>query len=253
MKRSLLFLILLAPALAGAADSPSAMGPNDLFAQANQLLEKGDTEKSQEIYQSLVRQGFESSELYYNLGNLAYRRGERGKAVLWYERALRLSPRDSDARFNLSLAQSHIKDTGESFSERLVTYFSTNELSWLLTLFIWVFFGLLGARLMGWIPAGAGADAGLWMTGLLLIFTGAWFGANIAIDREPQAVVVAPPGEVRNGPGTDYAVGFTVPEGSKVVILNRRPDWVQVGVPQQGLKGWMPADDVESISAQPLS
>ncbi len=63
-----------------------------------------------------------------------------------------------------------------------------------------------------------------------------------------MAIVVAPPGEVRNGPGQEYAVGFTIPEGSKVLILNQRPDWVQVGVPQQGLKGWMPANEVEAIS-----
>jgi uncharacterized protein YgiM (DUF1202 family) len=59
--------------------------------------------------------------------------------------------------------------------------------------------------------------------------------------------VIKAPGEVRNGPGQDYAVGFTVPEGSKVTLLNRRPEWSQIGVPQQGLKGWIPSSEIEPI------
>ena len=62
-----------------------------------------------------------------------------------------------------------------------------------------------------------------------------------------------PPGEVRNGPGPDYAVGFTVPEGSSVLLLSRRPDWTQVGVPSQGLKGWMPNSEVEAVELTPAS
>lgn len=87
----------------------------------------------------------------------------------------------------------------------------------------------------------------LWSTGLLLVIFSFWYMAHTVGDSQYQAIVVQGPGEVRNGPGVDYAVGFTIPEGTEVLILNERADWKQVGIPQQGLKGWMPAEDIEKI------
>ena len=76
-------------------------------------------------------------------------------------------------------------------------------------------------------------------------------GTQIWNTNKPWAVVTALPGEVRNGPGTDYAVGFTVPEGSKVLILNKRPEWTQIGAPIEGLKGWIPTKEIEEIKLKP--
>jgi hypothetical protein len=244
MKKLFLMLLAVAPLLAYAE---TASSPNDQFTQGNQAYEKGDVEKAAEIYQGLVRQGFESAELYYNLGNLYYRKGERGKAVLWYERAQRLAPRDADIQFNLSLARSHIKEDEGGLIRRIFLYFTGNELSVLLALLLWAFFGILGARMIGWIKSDSWPTVTLWFSGFLLVFTGAWFGSAITFDRQQVGVVTSPPGEVRNGPGQDYAVGFTIPEGSNVLIMNKRPDWTQVGVLNQGLKGWMPNGEVEPI------
>jgi len=98
-----------------------------------------------------------------------------------------------------------------------------------------------------------GSQAATWVFGLCLLFFGTWFGFGIYETRQPFAIVTTPPGEVRNGPGTEYAVGFTIPEGSKVLVLNKRPEWTQVGVQQQGLKGWMPTQELELIEWMRLS
>ncbi len=244
MKKILfLFLIIAAPLFA--QNDPAS--PNDRFAAANQALEKGDMDKANEIYQALIAQGFQSAELYYNIGNLHYRRGERGKAVLWYERALRLAPRDADIQFNLSLATSHIKDNEKDFLQRIFMTFTMNELSIALALLLWLFFGIVGARTLGWITSESWPGVTLWLSGSLLALVFAWTGVAFAMEHQPAGVVINPPGEVRNGPGPDYAVGFTIPEGSHVLLLNRRPDWTQVGVPNQGLKGWIPNSEVEAV------
>ncbi len=244
MKKLLLMVLLTLPRFTHAEPAGS---PNDQFTQANQFYEKGEFEKAAELYQGLAGQGFGGAELFYNLGNVFYRKGERGKAVLWYERAQRLAPRDTDIQFNLSLARSHIKDEDSGVLRRIFLYFTGNELSVLVSMLIWIFFGVLGARTIGWIKSESWPGVTLWFTGFLLVFTGTWFGVACAFDRQPVGVVVNPPGEVRNGPGQDYAVGFTIPEGSNVLILNKRPDWIQVGVLNQGLKGWMPNGDVEAL------
>ena len=255
MTRPIASRIFLAGLFAGAlmplVAAPAIDGtrPQEQFATANHALEKGALTDALPIYQSLLGKGFEGAALFYNLGNLYYRRGERGQAVLYYERALRLAPRDPDIAFNLSLARSHIKDAEDPFYRTLFLYFTTSELGVALTILSWIFFGLLGLAYLG--PSRrmeGGRRVATVVSGTLLLLTLAWFGINVSLTREPLGIVVTPPGEVRNGPGTDYAVGFTIPEGTKVLLLSQRPDWVQVGVPQPGLKGWMPANEVEPIT-----
>jgi len=231
-----------------ASDAGRKSDPHDALVEANQLFEKGDLSRALNIYQDLVQQGFEGAALYYDLGNVYFKMGERGRAVLWYERARRLAPRDSDIQFNLGLARSHLKDTGESPFERILFYFTPSELAVGASVLIWIFFILLGLRILGSIRGESWPGLALWFSGICLAVAGAWFGGTLYLVYQPTGVVIAPPGEVRNGPGEDYSVGFTMPEGSEVTILNRRPDWVQVGVVQQGLKGWMPSKDLEAIS-----
>ena len=248
--RKLFLVAFLAVGTSFASEGDSL---NGRFAAANQLFEKGDMVKAGEIYQSLIAQGFEGAELYYNLGNLHYRRGERGKAVLWYERAARLKPRDADIRFNRTLARSHIKDEEGDLLRKIFMTFTGDELSAALTVLLWLFFGLIGARTIGWIKNESWPGVAIGVNGFLLAMMAGWFAVAVAMERQPMGIVINPPGEVRNGPGMDYAVGFTVPEGSSVLLLNRRPDWTQVGLPEQGLKGWMPNAEIEAVEITPAS
>ena len=218
------------------------------FERANALYEKGDSEKALEIYRELVRQGFSGSPLYYNLGNIYYEQGNRGLSILWYERAKKLDPRDADIQFNLSLARSHIKNASEPLIQNLLSFFTTKELAWFLTFFIWGFFIVLGLVTLNWVRGETWPGVTLWSMGILLGLTALWLGFNVAYDTKPFAIVHLPPGEVRRGPGPDYAVGFTIPVGSKVIVLNKRPEWTQVGVPQEGLKGWIPTKEIEEIN-----
>ncbi len=234
------FLLLSAPLIQ--ADSLQ-----DPLLESNQAYEQGEFDKAHDGYLSLVQQGFESPSLYYNLGNASYKKGERGDAVLWYERALRLAPRDPDILFNLSLARSHLKDEEADVFQKIIFYFTDKELAFFTLLLCWIFFVVLGLEFIKGPEIETWSIPILWTTGIFLVLGGTWFGARLMAAHKPWAIVVSPPGEVRNGPGLEYAVGFTIPEGSKVVILDRRPEWSQVGVPQQGLKGWMPAKDVTPV------
>jgi hypothetical protein len=167
---------------------------------------------------------------------------------LWFERAKRVAPRDTDIQFNLSLSRSHLKDTSPEWLKNFIFYLNGNELAVIVSILLWVFLTLFGAMTLGWVKMEIWPGMTLWTTGLLLVMFGSWLGAHVIWDARKTAVVTSAPGEVRNGPGTDYAVGFTVPEGSDVVVLNERPEWTQIGVVNQGLKGWIPAAEVELIN-----
>lgn len=63
------------------------------------------------IYENVIAEQGGSLPLYYNLGNAYYRTNEPGKAILNYERALRIDANDEDTKANLEFVQSKIVDT----------------------------------------------------------------------------------------------------------------------------------------------
>ncbi len=62
------------------------------------------------IYESVLAEQGGSLSIYYNLGNAYYRDNQLGKAILNYERALRMDPADADSKANLEFVQTRIKD-----------------------------------------------------------------------------------------------------------------------------------------------
>lgn len=78
--------------------------------EADSAYIRNDFAASVEIYENILRNEGESSDIYYNLGNSYYKMNNIAKAVLNYERALLLNPGNSDIRFNLELARSKTVD-----------------------------------------------------------------------------------------------------------------------------------------------
>jgi len=77
--------------------------------EANKAYTERNFQQAIKDYEALLHQG-RSVALYYNLGNAYYRTDNITQAILNYERALRLSPGNSDIRFNLQLARSKTID-----------------------------------------------------------------------------------------------------------------------------------------------
>ncbi len=103
MKRYIFLIIIL-----------TAISPRFGFAQTAQQAAAAYANKNYpeaiELYQQLSKEQGVSSELYYNLGNAYYRNGDNGNAVLYYERSLRLNPRNKEAQANLDFLQTKLKD-----------------------------------------------------------------------------------------------------------------------------------------------
>ena len=62
------------------------------------------------IYEAVIAEQGGSLPLYYNLGNAYYRTNQPGKAILNYERALKIDANDEDTKANLEFVQSKIVD-----------------------------------------------------------------------------------------------------------------------------------------------
>ena len=66
-------------------------------------------------------------------------------------------------------------------------------------------------------------------------------------ETQPLAVVAAPVAEVRSGPGTNFPVSASVPQGHLVVVQDSKDNWQQVIIRSQGLKGWVESSTLERI------
>jgi tetratricopeptide (TPR) repeat protein len=83
---------------------------NSLWAKGNEAYSMGEFNNAIQCYSKIEKQGLVSAALYYNMGNAYYRLKENGKAILYYERTLKVDPANSDARINLQFAGAQTLD-----------------------------------------------------------------------------------------------------------------------------------------------
>ena len=222
-------------------------GPPRLL--ANRLDQAEDFAAAIEAYEAILAGGFESAELHYNLGNAYFKVGDLGRAILGWERALRLDSGDEDARSNLELARSLTADA----IEPLPRFWLLSAISWwvdllprapLLLLVVggWMTFcGSLIVRLLV-RDDGRRAMAG-WtaLSGLLVVVV---FGTNLVvrdlgIGRSERGVILADVVPVRSAPSdSDNLTLFEVHEGTAVRIDERTDSWAEI-VLDDGKVGWV--------------
>ena len=117
-KVSALVVALLSITVAFAADNHAEADAE--WQRGFEAYSSGEYGTARDAWERVAQLGYGSAELYYNLGNAYYRlglqgdspfsRGELGRAVLNYRRALRNDPSNLDVRYNLDIAVDHTND-----------------------------------------------------------------------------------------------------------------------------------------------
>jgi hypothetical protein len=267
-------LTAVGPALAGADQSAASL--RQLFEEGNRWYESGDYEQAIETYEAVLERGGVAPELYYNLGNAYFQAGELGPAVLNYERALRLSPREADTRANLNLVSSLLRDKQfvekpglvrrivawpyrhSSLGETLIAS-SALYLVLVLVLIGFVFresvfvsrvYGRISlvspGRLLGFDKT---RDFGFAMAVLFFLLAASTTSAVVK-GREARsrraAVVVQDEVAVYAAPSEDSTLQFRIHEGTHVTLGEKRPGWVQIRLPGD-LTGWIGSEAAERI------
>ena len=116
----LLPVLIIAPCAVKAKIDQSAQ---EEFFEANRAYKNDQFQKAVDGYLKLIENGFENGHIYYNLGNAYYRIGDLGRAILFFERARLLIPRDDDLIFNLSHARNQTVDAIDDFRTFSLTDF----------------------------------------------------------------------------------------------------------------------------------
>lgn len=226
------------------------------FEEANQLYRGGEYEKAASMYDRVVKNGYESAALYYNLGNAHFKLKNTPPAILNYERAKRLAPHDEDISYNLRLANLHIVDRIDPLPQlffiewwrSLIGSLASSGWSVLAIASLWcaamcgavvrlvrsvvvqrIFLGLIAASLLISV---------LGFTGTVQQYrhehndqTAIVFGASVSVKSSPDAQ------------STDL---FVIHEGVKIELLDTVGEWKKIRL-GDGKMGWMPVGEIQII------
>ena len=236
-----------------------------LAASADSAYTADDFPRAIALYSQALATDGHSPDLYYNLGNAYYRNGNIGRAIVAYNRCLRLDPANSDARANLAFVNSRIQDLPEddsSFLSRLhigiVTAVSANTWAWLA---LGVFALTLAAVAVyifgrGVLLRKVGFFGAFILATFTVYFIVVAADAAARVRDHSHAIVTVPTTFLNSIPRQPKQTDKVVPlhEGTRVEIIDSvptpddpvSPRWYNVKI-NNSTHAWLRATDVERI------
>ena len=239
----ILLLLCLSWGLVAKAETPA-----DTFALALTAHTQKNYPLAEQLYQSVLAQGVVSSELYNNLGLVYWEQKKKGKAVLYFEKAVFADPANADAQNNLKVAHASIPD----YVAPLPLAFPANVwfgLAGMASASFWGIFclGMLFAALAIWKKFPEKKNymrtcLGFWAVGMLFGFT----QKHKEIHTHKAVLQTAKVG-LRQAPNLGASEIMNIYEGASGEIIETENDWVRLQLPD-GTAGWLPMMLLEKVA-----
>ncbi len=262
MKNWIITLLAALPLLGWAQnDSLPDISPEKPLAttawdRANTAYINGAYAQAVAIYDSIIAGGEVSHKLYYNLANACFKDGRTGRAILFYNKALRIAPTDKDTRYNLTVTNARVLDkidqVPQFFAERWIAALglALSGNTW-----AWISIAMLALAL-------AGAVCYLLPGRLLRRKAGFWSGivfavlfiATVMFSSHARSESLAPTEgiimrtsvAVKSSPDRAAKDLFVLHEGTKVTVEGELQGWLEVTI-ADGNKGWIESSAIEMI------
>ena len=230
---------------------------DSLFNAASAAYSEGQWADAAGTYTAIENLGLESPALYCNMGNAWFKSGDVAKAMLYYERALKLDPSYDDARYNIAVISDFIQDRIEPVPEFILKTW-TRDLCYILDSDTWAVISLifLAAVAVSLLLLFLSSSLALRRTGffsaiaafLLTVMSVSFaFWQKADYSRKDGAVIMVPVVSVKSSPSSDTSTDlFILHEGTKVIILDEVGDWRNIEL-ADGRQGWMKSSDMEII------
>lgn len=222
--------------------------PELLMKKANEAYIDESYHKAIDLYERITGMEVESAVLYYNLGNAYHKTGQYAKAILNYERALRLNPSDDNIQHNLRVSRARIGDRSEPIPRLFFIEWHDSILQlqsvdgWAITAIVFItLFSLFVALLFimkNRIQKQIFLAASVFM---LLLFLISLYGANRQYERHysvREAIVMTPRVTAKSAPSESAVDVFVIHEGRKLEITGELNDWYEVRLPDGNI-GWI--------------
>ena len=225
------------------------------FYKANNYYNNSKYLESINIYESILAGGWESSNLYYNLGNSYFRQNQIGQSIWAYNKALKMDPRNEDLIKNLSIAEAKIKDRiilpDEFYFVKVYGNFKSRYTlkEWLLAGGIIVLFTVVSFLisefqiLNNWKIVRVVKILMLLTVMIHLVTLDKFFDDNddklgIIIDNQVKAY---------SGPFYgDNSILFNINEGTEVMIKQNQKNWTEI-ILLDGKRGWITSNKIRLL------
>ena len=230
---------------------------DSLFNAANAAYSEGRWGDAVTAYTSVENLGLESPALYCNLGSAYYKEGDIAMAMLYYERALKLDPSYSDARYNRTVVSDFVQDRIEPVPEFILKTW-VRELCYGLDSDTWAVAGLVflvvtaAALLLLFLSSSLAlrrtgffsAIVFLLLTVMAITFS---FWQKADYMRKDGAIIMTPVVSVKSSPSSEASTDlFILHEGTKVLIIDEVGEWRNIEL-ADGRQGWMRSSDMSII------
>ncbi len=267
------FIIILSNVAASQVTSdpdPTATG----LAEADKLYAENRYDEAITVYEEIMQINGVSAPILYNTGNACYKANEIGKAILCYERALKLDPSNEQIRNNLEYLRTKVDDlnkeetkgrnisitpdapsfiagvysniTKETSSNYWALFAAFSFVLFVAFLSLYIFTRNVNARKCGFFGS-------LLFVAFTLIFLIFAFAASKAYYSKDDGIVTAYKIELRTEPSKDAKPSTTPLNcGTKLSVLDKKDDgkggnlWYKVRLNSEFL-GWIKSEDFELI------
>lgn len=246
--KKMLYILLVLLAQKGLAQ--------DDFRKSNDLYSEGRYAEAATGYESILRKGHESAEVYFNLGNACYKLGRVGPSIYNYEKALQLDPGQKDILVNLAYVKKMVIDDIKApeqagFTGWLSDFagaYHYDTWAWIAVIFSFVglfcFSGYYFARTAR-IKRGFFAGIIVAVAGLIIAVFAAQF-LNNSVETERPAIVFIPTAVAKAEPAATSGDAFTVHEGVKVFVLEDKGNWKKVALADDTV-GWIESGAIKEL------
>ncbi|WP_295157418.1 SH3 domain-containing protein [uncultured Brachyspira sp.] len=198
---------------------------NNLFENANKLYNSGKYLEANYLYKDISSSNFVSKDLYYNLASSYAAIGSNGYAVLYYERALNISPFDKDIKIMINSL------TGNNDYDSVFIIIMYIFLILFLILFTLLILLFINKRRL---------NNFLLILSLIFLIPAAVLNNNINSDY----IITIKNANLYSGSSTKSKVLSDINEGKKLKVIEEYDNWYYV---KGNFKGWINKNSAEKI------
>jgi|TARA_B100000767_G_C19772505_1_gene540816 tetratricopeptide (TPR) repeat protein len=228
----------------------------EYFSNGVELYNEGKYLEAINQFKLIIQGGEHSEALYFNLGNSYYKINDIANSIYYYEKALRLNPKDNDVLNNLSYSQNMLIDKIELLPKNQVSEF-LNLISNALTINQWLFIGIallylfLGAFLSYYFNNNTIIKKNYFSLSIVffILSMGFVFNGINRFENEKnivEAIIFENKIDFRTEPNFRSEVLFNLHEGTKVTVKEELNEWTLVQI-SNGNLGWIKAQSIKKI------
>lgn len=226
------------------------------FEQGNQQYQKEKYQAAISSFESIINSGKQSAEVYFNLGNCYYKLHKVAPAIYNYEKALLLSPNDSEIKTNLDFARKMTIDDVKVIPKvgfnKLITDFTSkyhyDTWAWIAVVFAFLFLIFFAGYYFSEKTVMKRIfffGMFVWLFGIFLSSASGFYEKS-RNDNEKPAIVFAETTTVKSEPKMSATDAFVLHEGTKVYILESIANWKKIELTDE-TTGWIEENAVKEI------